>query len=157
LYAIGTVENQRIIRLFFVYGIDYAASPEVYERISSVIRSGVCTIPDVAFSKTKELGRINRIDPLGITHLRIRGMWGISHPAKVFSYVYTPTEAPFECVSIINTQKYNAFPAHDRIRLEHLMDEYFTIKNIRIKTPDNPMVLRDAKLITLTIPEGEKR
>ena len=39
-------------------------------------------------SKTVELGRINRVDPLGITNLRIRGMWMIANPLRVFEYVY---------------------------------------------------------------------
>src|SRR5699024_2567329 len=55
-----------------------------YERISETIKDGVSSIPDVDFGETKELGRVNRVDPLGITYLRIRGMWGIAHPSAVF-------------------------------------------------------------------------
>jgi hypothetical protein len=36
---------------------------------------------------TKELGRYNKIDPLEITDLRIRGMYQVKHPTKVFDYL----------------------------------------------------------------------
>ena len=149
LYAVGVVNGSYLTKLFFVYGVDYAASSEVYERIKSVISTGVNSIPDVEFGETKELGRVNRVDPLGITYLRIRGMWGIENPAKVFSYVYTPSDAFFEFVAIINAEKFNSFPIDDRIALEKLEDDCFSISDIKIKEPDNPSKLKDAKLIIL--------
>jgi hypothetical protein len=147
LYAVGVVNGNHLTKLFFVYGVDYAASAEIYERIKTVIGTGVNTIPDVEFADTKELGRVNRVDPLGVTYLRIRGMWGIENPTKVFSYVYTPANAEFEFAAIINTDKYNSFPSEDRATLENLTE--VNISDVRIKTPDNPSVLKQAKLITL--------
>ena len=146
LYAVGVVKGNHLLKLFFIYGIDYAASAEIYERIKSVISEGVNTIPDVEFSPTKELGRVNRVDPLGVTYLRIRGMWGIENPAKVFSYVYKPQSEGFEFVAIINTEKYNSFPEIDRVALEN--QSAIEISDIKIKTPDNPSILKQAKLIT---------
>jgi len=148
LYAVGVVRGDRLTKLFFVYGIDYAASAEIYERIKTVISSGVNTIPDVEFASTNELGRVNRVDPLGITYLRIRGMWGIENPAKVFSYVYNPINTQFEFTAIINTDKYNSFHAGYREGLEKLVSNDFKISDISIKTPDNPAILKRAKLIT---------
>ena len=151
LYAVGVVNGNHLSRLFFVYGVDYAASAEIYERIKTVISAGVATIPDVEFANTKELGRVNRVDPLGITYLRIRGMWGIENPAKVFSYIYTPSNAQFEFTAVINTEKYNTFSVSDRKSLELLSESFpnFNISDVKIKTPDNPSVLKKAKLITL--------
>jgi len=145
LYAIGVVNGNSLKKLFFVYGVDYAASAEIYERIKSTISSGVSTIPDVEFAQTNELDRVNRVDPLGITYLRIRGMWGIENPAKVFSHVYTPINVDFEFTAIINTNKYNSFPEADKLALEKIAE--VAITDIRIKTPDNPSVLKQAKLI----------
>lgn len=157
LYAVGVVNNRNLTRLFFVYGIDYAASAEVYERIKSVISSGVNTIPDIEFAETNELGRVNRVDPLGITYLRVRGMWGIENPAKVFSYIYTPTNTQFEFVAIINTEKYNSFPLVDRTNLEKQINTDFKITAVKIKTPDNPSILKPAKLITFNSLGGKKQ
>jgi hypothetical protein len=147
LYAVGVVNSSHLAHLFFAYGVDYAASAEIYERIKSVISSGVTTIPNVEFAETKELGRVNRVDPLGITYLRIRGMWGIENPAKVFSYVYAHTNSQFEVAAIINDDKYNSFPAGDRATLEKMVSASFKITDIKIKTPDNPSILKQAKLI----------
>jgi hypothetical protein len=74
-------------------------------------------------------------------------MWGIENPAKVFSYVHTSTNSEFEFVAVINTDKYNSFPAEDRVALEKL--DNIEITDVKIKTPDNPSVLKQAKLITL--------
>ena len=145
LYAVGVVKGNSLKKLFFVYGIDYAASAEIYERIKNTISSGVNTIPDVEFAQTNELGRVNRVDPLGVTYLRIRGMWGIENPAKVFSYVYAPSNTDFEFTAIINLEKYNAFPEVDRIALENISE--VEISDIKIKTPDNPSALKQAKMI----------
>ena len=129
IYSVGVVNKNQLSKLFFVYGIDYAASAEIYERIRSVISTGVNSIPDVEFGETKELGRVNRVDPLGITYLRIRGMWGIENPAKVFSYVYTPSNNDFDFVAIINTEKYDSFSIGDRSALEKLVDGCFSISD----------------------------
>jgi hypothetical protein len=149
IYAIGVVNESHLKRLFFVYGEDYAASAEIYERIKAVISDGVNTIPDVEFAETKELGRVNRVDPLGITYLRIRGMWGIDNPAKVFAYAMPSVpETDFQFTAIINTDKYNSFPETDRKALENLSAENFSITDVKIKTPDNPSILKSAKLLT---------
>lgn len=75
IYTIGHTDKKEIKSLWFVYGSIYAAKQETYERFKNLISEGINTIPDVRFSETKELGRVNQVDPLGITNLRIRGMW----------------------------------------------------------------------------------
>jgi len=148
LYAIGVAKGRCLTKLFFVYGVDYAASASVYERISKVIKDGIHEIPDLELANTQELGRVNRVDPLGITYLRIRGMWGIENPVKVFSYVYTPPNKEFEFAAIINTEKYESFPVVDREKLEAVTDTNFKITDVEIKNPNNPAKLKHAKLIT---------
>ncbi len=55
----------------------------IYQTIKSRIKQGVETIEGVEFTETKELGKIKKVDPLGITDLRVRGMWHIQSPFKV--------------------------------------------------------------------------
>lgn len=149
LYTVGVVaKGGKLRRLFFVYGIDYAASAETYERLERYVKSEINAIPDIEWGKTKELGRVNRVDPLGITKLRVRGMWSIENPAKVFSYIYTPTNAQFEFIAVINNDKYNSFPEADRKSLEARTNDNFKIIGVSINTPDNPVELKQAKLIT---------
>jgi hypothetical protein len=72
-------------------------------------------------------------------------MWGIENPSKVFSYVYIPRKESFEFTAIINTEKYNTFPEIDRLALENI--EEIEISDVQIKTPDNPSILKKAKMI----------
>jgi hypothetical protein len=148
IYSVGVVSDSKISSLCMVYGVDYAADAEIYERIKTTIKDGIETINDVEFAETKELGRVNRVDPLGITYLRIRGMWGIENPFSVFKYLFTRNpEYQFNFMAVINTEKYNTF--QNRTDLERLCqnEDKLTIKDVQIKNPNNPVKLKDAKLI----------
>lgn len=81
---------------------------QVYNRIQNIIKEGVESIPGVDFSETRELGHVNKVDPLGITYLRVRGMWGIENPWKVFNYVYERNmQREFTFMCIINNENGN--------------------------------------------------
>lgn len=152
IYAVGVTNENNICSLAFVYGEDYCADKSVYERISKVIKSGVESIPGVEFADTKELGRVNRVDPLGITYLRVRGMWGISNPFDAFRYVYQiDYSKQFNFMALINFQKYYSFENYSE--LERICETFpeLNIKDVKIKNPNNPAELRDAKLITFAV------
>ena len=153
IYVVGHVSKKELLSLSFVYGEDYAASPEIYEKIASTIRSGVISIDDVEFEETNELARVNRVDPLGITYLRVRGMWGIKNPLNVFKSIYSPVNGEFNFMCVINFDKYNSLPVDDRNAIEKLSKEStsLSIKEVKIKVPDNPAQLKNAKLITFHI------
>lgn len=150
IYIVGIVDKNtnNLKQLCMVYGLDYCASEECYSRIKSTIKNGVESIPNVEFAESRELGHINKVDPLGITYMRIRGMWGIENPLKVFNYVYTRNDDfDFSLMCIINYDKWTSFSnTEEIISLSENVDE-LTIENVRIKDPDNPANLIDAKLI----------
>ena len=149
VYVVGVSKDDKLKALWLVYGNCYSASKEVYERVRDKISKGVNELQDVEFSETNELGRVNRVDPLGITYLRIRGMWGIENPIKVFNYV-VPTEqtSEFFVNAILLKEKYLSFPERDRKNLESLVSDNFLIKDIKIKSPNNPAILMDAVLLS---------
>lgn len=151
IYVIGSINKStnQLSTLWFIYGDCYAASKEIYERVRTTIVSGVNLIPDVEFSQTKELGRVNKVDPLGITHLRIRGMWHIEHPNKVFNYLdlQLQKQPTLRLFALMRDDKYQSFPASDRANLEALNDPNLSIGNVQIKSPDNPVKRIPAKLI----------
>jgi len=152
IYAIGVLRKNIISQLSFVYGIDYAASQAIYENTADSIQVRVRNIPTIKLAKTKELGRVNKVDPLGITHLRIRGMWQIENPIRAFNNVYTPNNArSFNLMAIINLDKYRSF--RETSELESLADrmENLLVGDVRIKSPDDPTVMKDAKLITFSL------
>ncbi len=148
IYVVGVSKDKKLKALWLVYGNCYSASKEVYERVSDKVSKGVNELQDIEFSKTKELGRVNKVDPLGITYLRIRGMWGIVNPINVFDYV-VPTEqdSEFFVNAILLKEKYLSFPEKDRKNLERLVSNDFSIKDIKIKSPNNPAKLLQAKLL----------
>jgi hypothetical protein len=151
IYCVGHTTDTDIKSLWMVYGSSYAAKHETYQRIKTTISDGIKTIPDVVFADTKELGRVNQVDPLGITNLRIRGMWQIENPRKVFNYLHETTDKDFELVCIIPTEKYNSFPNESRSKLEGITENGFSIEDKQIKNPNNPAKLMDCKLIKLCV------
>lgn len=154
IYAVGVVNDNHLSALCLVYGEDYAASASIYQRIKKVITDGIHSLGGVELAETNELGRVNRVDPLGITFLRIRGMWQIENPVKVFSYVHTPpSDKEFTLMALINTAKYLSFDNQTRADFEKLTQTCpaLTMLDVQIKTPDNPARLKSAKLITFSI------
>lgn len=152
IYAVGVVNQNRLKHLCMVYGLDYCASDDCYSRIKTTIKNGIETIPDVEFSETNELGRVNKVDPLGITYLRVRGMWGIENPWHVFDYVYTrDMSKDFTFMCIINEKKWLEFDNTDLLCELAYDKKKLSIEEVKIKNPDNPAQLKDAKLITFSI------
>lgn len=155
IYTTGSINNRsnKLTLLWFVYGDCYAASREVYEKIRTTIANGIIAIPGVDFSQTNELGRVNKIDLLGITNLRIRGMWNIEHPNKVYNYLninYQPHKT-LRLFALMRESKYQSFSLEDRERLEASVNSNFKIEDIKIKSPDNPVKQVPAKLLSYQI------
>lgn len=152
IYAVGVVDDNNIKSLALVYGDDYCAEKSVYEQIKSVIKTGVESITGVEFAETKELGRVNRVDPLGITYLRVRGMWGIENPFSVFDYVYKRDYSKkFNFMALINDDKYYSFDNYSDLENLCANVEELQIADVKIKNPNNPAQLKSAKLITYTV------
>jgi len=150
IYVVGAAPSSKLKSLWFVYGDCYAADKEVYQRISNKISNGIKEIPDVELIKTNELAKVKKVDPLGITDLRVRGMWHIENPIKVFSE-YNNTlskETKFSINAILLQEKYLSFPEADRKKIETKQNKNFIIKDIQIKSPNNPAQLLKAKLIS---------
>jgi len=144
IYAVGNVVGVELKLLVFLYGDCYAASKEVYEKVANAIKSGIITTNLEFDKKTKELGRVNKVDPLGITYLRIRGMWGIKAPAKLFEKEIGNLSNDFTVAVIMRETKYNSFSEKERDEIEK---SKFEIENTKIKDPDNPAKLLDAKVL----------
>jgi len=150
IYAIGYTNDNSLKSLWLVYGNCFCADKEIYERIKNTITEGINSIPDVEFTQTNELGKVKKVVPLGITDLRIRGMWHIYNPNKIFDYIYKFDEkAIFQLICLMRADKYNLMPQKDRDILESL--DNISIKNVQIKNPNNPIELIDAKLLTFKV------
>lgn len=150
IYAVGVTNDNDLNHLWLVYGDCYAASKEIYSRIGEKIKNGVLEISNIEFSETKELGRVNKVDPLGITNLRIRGMWHIDNPLKVFKDIYIADESnSFNLSCIMRKEKFDSFDSNDKDLIAN--SKNISISNIKIKNPDNPAQLLNAKLIVIGV------
>lgn len=147
IYCVGHTDADKVNSLWMVYGNIYAAKHETYQVIKQKISDGIREIPNVELAETNELGRVNRVDPLGITNLRIRGMWQIQNPRKVFNYLYSTLSSTFELVAIIPTEKFNLFPKESITKITNLGNPNFKIDDVKVKDPNNPANLIDCKLI----------
>lgn len=152
IYAIGTVIGGELRSLWFIHGECYAADKSIYESKKEAISQGINELPDIEFSETNELARVNRVDPLGITYFRIRGMWGIENPATVYRYLLPSTNNVHLSVNAIMLKdKYRCSPDTDKSRIERLSSRGLTIQDVKIKSPNNPANLLDAKFISFRV------
>lgn len=150
-HIVGIVPNKRIQSLWFVHGACYAADRRVYERIKETISAGVSSIGGVEFAETNEVGRVNRVDPLGYTHLRIRGVWEIEGPDRIFGRLLPePGEAEFTATVVVSTEKYLTFPEADRIAIEKANSKNMQIADVQVKSPNNPAQVIRAKMLRYT-------
>lgn len=152
-YIIGTVSENKVKYLFFIQGKLYAAEDAVYARIKNIIKTGVTEIENVQFAETKELGRVNKVDPLGITSLRIRGMWDIEHPFNVYNYIpelqKSSDQDKLTSYVIVEKTKYLTFDHYQRQQIES--NDRISIFDKKIKNPDNTAQLIDIKLIKVEV------
>lgn len=146
IYAIGNVVNHKLHSLWLIYGDCYCADKSSYERVSKTIKEGVSSIPGVEFSETKELARVNKVDPLGITYLRVRGMWGIEHPSSVFNYLLNEDEFKTNIYVLLRKETY------DSIKNKPDFSDYINAgtlikKEVKIPDPNNPAKNMNAVLL----------
>jgi hypothetical protein len=150
IYTIGYTDDNSLKSLWLIYGDCFCADKKIYERIKNTISDGINSIPDVEFTQTNELGKVKKVDPLGVTDLRIRGMWHVDNPNKIFNYIYEfDEETNFQLICLMKLDKYNSMPKEDRNILEQM--DNINIQNIKIKNPNNPIQLIDAKLLTFKV------
>lgn len=148
VYFVGELGNNKLKYLTITYGDCFAANEDVYFSVKNTIKEKVNGIEGFTFEETNELGKINNIDKLSITDLRIRGMWIMDNPRSIFSYVldeYNNVLSDMNVFLIMQTEKYNSFSSEDRAMVEQ--NNLLHIHDIRIKNPDNPEDMMDAKLI----------
>ncbi|MBS3141414.1 NgoPII family restriction endonuclease [Candidatus Woesearchaeota archaeon] len=131
--------------LFYVIG-------NTYEKVHEPIKEEVDSVLDslgLEKGETVELGKVKRVDPLGITELRIRGMWSIENPINVFKDLCKLEENKFHLFAILRKERYFSYPKEDINEIE--LNKDISIKDVKIKDPNNPVKLVEAKLITFVI------
>ncbi len=151
IYSIGHVKSKQLHSLWMVYGDCYAADDETYEKVESSIKESISLVDSLEINDTtNELSGIKNVDPLNITYLRVRGMWIIENPSKVFDYVYShDLKVKFQMITLMKKSKFESFSSNDRNQLKNLKN--LTISDVKIKNPNNPADLIDATLIVYKV------
>lgn len=149
-YVIGHAKGGEIKYLFFIQGTCYAADHNIYDKVHTPIKKEVDSVLDsldLEKGETVEIGKVKRVDPLGITELRIRGMWQIQNPLRVYGdFCKIEDKDKFHLFALMRKGKYDSFPKADRGKLEN--NSRITVEGIKIKNPNNPAKLVEAKLIS---------
>lgn len=150
LYVVGVVDKDKkeLHDIFFIYGDLYCDSHEIYENAENTIKDGLKAIDEVEMAETGELGRVNNIDHLEISDLRIRGMWLIKSPFLQFEYLTEDiSDYTFKLVALIPSEKYYSFSNVEEF--ERFCDENgVDITEEEIEDPQNPANLINSKVIT---------
>lgn len=149
IYIVGNTTDTHLKELWFVYGDCYAADKGIYERIKNTIVDGLHSIPCIELAETNELGKIKKVDPLGITDLRVRGMWSIFHPKKVFDYLPKQNiNSGFKFYCVMKKDKFKQFSDEDKNNILALKDDKrFFVHDIQIRNPNNPAQLIPVKFM----------
>jgi hypothetical protein len=142
VYCLGSVVNDSIRKLWFVYGDCFVASANVYKKVVNDIKK-VLENGNYQMADTKELGRINNYDPLGHSSLRIRGMWSIKHPRYMFEQ-YTNLNSD-GIYFIVRKEKYNEFDSKTLQRLERL--DNIKSQDFETQDPDKPERTIECKIL----------
>lgn len=150
IYAIGNVVKNKLRVLWILDGACYCADQSLYSSVKNIIHDGIEDIIGIESKKTKELGKINKIDELGITNLRIRGMWSIQHPMKVFSSIIGEYDENInlQVYCLVLKEKYDILPSKDKESLlKYVNNQSLLIENVKIKNPNNINDSLDAVLL----------
>lgn len=155
IYAVGHVDknSKNLKSLWCVYGSLYAANQDVYLDVKNQVRDSFSNVGSINLNETKEIARLNKIDPLKITNLRVRGMWLIQPPAKVFNYLYEyDQKLTFQMFLLIPEDKYLSFDNQSLDKISDLVSEgLLHFESVQVKDPNNPVHLLSAILLTLRI------
>jgi hypothetical protein len=132
LYCFGYIPegHKHLKSIWFVYGRILCDLQEVYEEIINNIKSNLDDDYD-----GNELGGATGVDTLKITTLRVRGMWVIKHPQKVFSKLVEGWGSnDFEVKALIPKNIFDNLPKSSK---ERLGKSSLNIEEVKITDPTN--------------------
>lgn len=157
LYVIGLAqkdeeEEERWALITFIYGDCFAADKEVYINVKNRASNKLNELPE-ANLETNEIARLNNVDPLSVTHLRVRPMWILDNPIKkifkdIFNYELNETQ--FSMICLMRKEKFESFPEVDKQAIRNDDDITFD-EDVQISDPNNSDNLIDSVCIRFDV------
>ena len=133
VYFIGKANAEYVEAVWLIDGRCIAAESSVYDVLFDKLKA---TVKELGGEPGNEIGRLNKVDPLKATSLRVRGMWLLDHPAKVFKdYFVKPQDQFFVLNALISKIKWDEYSKELIDDLEALSVHGLSIKHIEL--PDS--------------------
>ena len=133
VYFIGLANAEYVEAVWLIDGRCIAANASVYDVLFDRLKE---TVKELGGEPGNEIGRLNKVDPLKATSLRVRGMWLLDHPAKVFKdFFVKPQDKVFVLNSLVSATKWNEYSKEAIKDLEALSVHGLSIKHIEL--PDS--------------------
>ncbi|MEY8847096.1 NgoPII family restriction endonuclease [Bacillus safensis] len=128
IYVAGNLntENNKLLSIWFAYGNTMVADRSIYLNLIDEIREAIAST-NATLIESKELARAKGIDPLKISNLRVRGMYELEHPHKVFGKYISRDDIPIGA---------------SKIFLVMLVEDYIAIE----EKPDLSLYIASGKL-----------
>jgi hypothetical protein len=133
LYFIGKTNDEYVEALWLIDGRCMADEEKTYDLIFDKIS---LTVSDLGGEPGNEIGRLNDVDNLKATSLRVRAMWLLEHPANLFEAIFTPTKSnSFVLNVLISLEKWNTYSTKEKNAVNELRGHDVEINQIQI--PDS--------------------
>lgn len=131
----------------------YIADEEVYAQAFKKVKSAIEKIEGVSSVDSKELARIDSIDGLDITKLRVRAMWTLQHPTTLFNrFVDGDDINKFRVYGLILKETFESYPDEDLSELHELIESgKVIIKDEKVTDPDDKDKELEVVLLKLLI------
>lgn len=141
IYVAGNLntENNKLLSIWFAYGNTMVADRSTYLNLINEIREAIANT-NATLMKSKELARAKGIDPLKMSNLRVRGMYELEHPHKVFCKYISRDDIPIDASKIflvMLVEDYIAIEEKPDLSI-YLVSGKLKKTDINIPNPNNP-------------------
>ena len=128
-YIIGYQKDKLLKHVFFIQGSCFACSYDYYNQIFQNLKKHI-EKGDFILSDTDEIARLNNIDPLSHTDFRVRPMFILRNPFKIFEFCKINKTSDLNVFCIMTSDKYFSFQKDVLKLLERENDIKIQDKNI---------------------------
>lgn len=133
LYFIGKANEEFVEALWLVDGRCIADNAHTYDMIFDKL---ALSVSDLGGEPGNEIGRLNNVDPLNATSLRVRAMWLLEHPARIFQSIFLPPEQDIFVLNIlVSAEKWNGYSEKELDAVNALSGHGLNVQ--RIDIPDS--------------------
>ena len=131
--------------LWIVDGRCLSDHETVYETLMAGARASMLTLGS---EKTREIGKFNSVDSLQRTALRVRPMFALNHPAKIFEDIFQNQGThQFILNVLIPRNSFTQFPEDQQLELTN-KNRNIQVRNLEIPDPTHKSQKIDATLIS---------